>query len=146
MKNLILAAGILLNVMSGTANAASADQMKVIMTCHDLSNLPNGLYVQITTGGLAGVTQATVHNRIDLGPSLVLGSVIVHSQVASDKMGAPLTYTGNNFDLSVVTDAAPTGQGYPAHLSAEFEGKVYNQGMLCNRTSLVRPVLDEKIM
>jgi hypothetical protein len=131
MKLVLIA--VLSLVASANVHAQVGDQVKTIVTCRETSGLPNGMFIEITEGGFVGMTLAKISYRAGLGPVRVLATVPVKEVIAQGNMGAPRTYYGSHFSLTINVDSAPVaGGGHASQVIVTARGKVYNEALVCN--------------
>lgn len=114
-------------------STAQAESMP-FLSCNDGSGLPNGLDIALYQE--ANQTIANISDRIDIGPFQNLGTVVVHRKpVAPGIMGAPETYLGRNFELTINVDVAPSIHGIPSYVRVDIGGKHFSQNMYCEFSS-----------
>jgi hypothetical protein len=99
--------------------------------CNNTSHLPSGLSLVITSGDLSGKFLAELTNRDDIGPYVNLGSIVVTRKQGS-VTGAPITYTGKDFNLEITIDSGDDNGNFPAHVYADVKGRVFNEPMTCS--------------
>ena len=106
MKNLI--ATIAAFMAFQTANANYPDQMYTVLKCGPLVLRPDlGLSVDVTQGGIAGITQVRVQHFF-LGHTQTETYVVRQMALENNRVGAPILYKGKGVTLSVNFTTAPT--------------------------------------
>jgi hypothetical protein len=131
-KSLILSVLALALPFAAQAEMVAPDQLVTVAICHENNHLPNGLSVVIRSGGFAGLTTATITDRINIGPVETLETIVVRRKpVPAHVMGAGITYLGKQFSLHINTDGAPLDGGFYSEVYADVKGHVYNQPLVC---------------
>jgi hypothetical protein len=134
MNKMILTLALTLSLASvAHAEIRYPDQIVTDVTCDNNGHLASGLSLKITSGGFAGLTQVTLVNRDGLGPFVNLGSISVSLKPnPSHRLGAPVVYTGNGFELTINVDGGgDQNGGFYSHVYADINGRVFNEPMTC---------------
>jgi hypothetical protein len=95
---------------------ACADCIRTVLKCQPLRPIMDaGTYVEIRSGGIAGITQAHVTEQTIAGPRTV-GTY----RVSSVRSGPSMRYVGLDFDLVIHTEEAQLPRrGYRSELSLD---------------------------
>ena len=98
---------------SDQAYQTGGDEMTEIIKCQPLNLHPDmGMSVTVSTGGIAGLTQARVE-RFFLGHTSVENFIVKVAPAEPRRMGAPVTYIGNGIRLTAnFTTLLPNGKHY----------------------------------
>jgi hypothetical protein len=134
MKKMIAFAFVAMQIAAvSAAHADIADELYTVVQCTSQSiMLSHNVQVEIKEGGFSGVTLATVTLQNGPAPARTLGPISVRQKPVQPGVdGAPLVYVGQDFELSVNVDGAPTPRGQYSHLTAEVDGERVNEPMMC---------------
>ncbi|MGK5085654.1 hypothetical protein WDW37_20385 [Bdellovibrionota bacterium FG-1] len=112
MKKVVLFLGVLSSLISANF-ALAADETTVSVSCRDAREelRDAGYAVTITTGGIAGMTLATVSEQTIAGPR-VLETVIVKK----NNRGMERVYSGNGFKLTITLESMVPTATHPAKM------------------------------
>lgn len=130
MKKFLLLTAVVLTGL----NAFAIDELNEIVKCRPAKLVPDaGLSVVVSQGGIAGITQITV-NRFFLGHHSISNHIV--RQVPFDgRMGAPMTFKGQDISLSVNFTTAPAKDGsHPGTLiEKQADGSLVKNELSCKR-------------
>ncbi len=110
MKTLAIISALLVSTaFSAQARTRTADQLETVVTCQNTPAKPDyAKKVVIRTGGVAGLTIASVHTMF---VGRVTDKDLVVQRVFTRRIGAPIDYVADGFKLSVNYTVQPNANG-----------------------------------
>jgi hypothetical protein len=122
-------------VLTAAQSAFANSTLHTLVTCKDqLAASDYGVEVSVQQySGPTGLGQITadVSEETFAGPRQFGSFVVTKKAVPPKMLGAPLTYVGKDFELTLCTDCAPQPQGITGHLTAEANGRKIVEALYC---------------
>lgn len=124
---LYVSALIFLAHVSAVAGLPGADMTTTIVRCNEVQ-WDKSLQVEITAGGLAGLTMARVSELVD-GAVQFRKTFIIQNQGTMKKNPPIHFYEGQGIRLEI--EETEGDVSFPAAMEVELDGELRKAGMLC---------------
>ncbi|MGZ3691751.1 MAG: hypothetical protein ACXVAX_09615 [Pseudobdellovibrio sp.] len=133
MKQLLLAATLMIAGLTAQAHTPIADGFNTIYSCNPIELHPDlGMNLTVEQGGFAGITQITI-KRFFLGHNTTEQYVVKQKVTVPNRIGAPTLLVGEGIQLSINFTTAPLKDGghYSVLSLNDANGNVSNEELSC---------------